>query len=180
MSIREVERRQRQREEAIPPSVQRAVSAVPQTPMFLLKVFVALLIGTALITAPLAAPALTSIISGIPSNEFTLATLVVAAPAAIPTFLRFKHLKERGIVDNYVTLDRWIKEYGFPPGRLLGPNIRAWTDQEIAEWFASRPTEAPEAIQQRRAKAANKAAATRAANKAAAACKKHEHTGGEA
>jgi predicted DNA-binding transcriptional regulator AlpA len=53
--------------------------------------------------------------------------------------LRFKNLKERGIVKNHTTLKRWQKERGFPCGRLLGPNIRAWTDDEIERWLASRP-----------------------------------------
>lgn len=45
--------------------------------------------------------------------------------------LRFKDLKERGIVSNRVTLSRRIKDQGFPPGFLLGPNSRAWTEDEI-------------------------------------------------
>ena len=45
--------------------------------------------------------------------------------------LRFKDLKERGIVNNRATLSRRIREHGFPPGFLLGPNSRAWTEDEI-------------------------------------------------
>ena len=45
--------------------------------------------------------------------------------------VRFKDLKERGIVSNRVTLQRRIKDQGFPPGFLLGPNSRAWTEDEI-------------------------------------------------
>ena len=45
--------------------------------------------------------------------------------------LRFKDLKELGIVDNRVTLARRIKDQGFPPGFPLGPNSRAWTQNEI-------------------------------------------------
>jgi hypothetical protein len=66
-----------------------------------------------------------------------------AAPAthiATPIMLRFNDLKARGVVNNWVTLLSWIEKQGFPPGRLLGPNTRAWTDQEVAEWIASRPT----------------------------------------
>jgi len=58
-----------------------------------------------------------------------------------PTLLRFADLKARGIVNNRMTLRRWIEREGFPPGRLLGPNSRCWIDQEIAEWIAARPTE---------------------------------------
>jgi predicted DNA-binding transcriptional regulator AlpA len=55
--------------------------------------------------------------------------------------LRFADLRERGIVMNWPTLQRWIREEGFPPGRLLGKNTRAWTEQEIADWIESRPAE---------------------------------------
>lgn len=53
--------------------------------------------------------------------------------------LRFADLKERGVVSNWVTLRRWIDREGFPPGLLLGPNSRAWSDAEISSWLASRP-----------------------------------------
>jgi hypothetical protein len=56
-----------------------------------------------------------------------------------PTMLRFRDLKARRIVENWVTLANWIEHEGFPPGRLLGPNTRAWTDDEIAQWIAERP-----------------------------------------
>ena len=42
--------------------------------------------------------------------------------------LRFADLKARGIVSNWVTLERWKRLYGFPPGRLIGPNTRAWEE----------------------------------------------------
>ena len=53
-------------------------------------------------------------------------------PAVLPdyrkdtlqTLLRFKHLQERGIVNNRVTLCRWKSLYGFPPGRMIGANTR--------------------------------------------------------
>ena len=53
--------------------------------------------------------------------------------------LRFSDLKERGIVQNWVTLQRWISGNDFPPGRKLGPNTRVWTESEIEEWITSRP-----------------------------------------
>jgi predicted DNA-binding transcriptional regulator AlpA len=59
-----------------------------------------------------------------------------------PTLLRFSDLKKRGIISNWPTLHRWIKFEGFPPGMLLGPNSRAWTDDEVAEWIAKRPSAA--------------------------------------
>jgi hypothetical protein len=57
-----------------------------------------------------------------------------------PTLLRFADLRTPGIVQNWPTLRRWIEFEGFPPGRKLGPNTRAWTDEEIANWIAERPT----------------------------------------
>jgi hypothetical protein len=38
------------------------------------------------------------------------------------TLLRYRDLKERGIVNNRVTLSRWIASEGFPAGVQLGPN----------------------------------------------------------
>ncbi|TIN38827.1 MAG: hypothetical protein E5Y10_24920 [Mesorhizobium sp.] len=55
------------------------------------------------------------------------------------TFLRFKDLKERGIVTNWPTLLDWIKVEGFPPGRYFGSNTRVWSSEEIDSWTASRP-----------------------------------------
>lgn len=55
------------------------------------------------------------------------------------TFLRFRDLKDRGLVFNWPTLLRWIEFEGFPPGRRLGPNTRAWTAEEVEAWVASRP-----------------------------------------
>ena len=49
-------------------------------------------------------------------------------------YLRFRDLVERQIVGNRVTLGRWIKNNGFPPGVKIGPNSRAWTDDEIVAW----------------------------------------------
>jgi hypothetical protein len=68
----------------------------------------------------------------------------------LPTFVRFRTLQARGIVDNYVTLTRWIEDCGFPPGRLLGPNCRAWTEEEVAAWLSSRPTDRKVLIEPRK------------------------------
>ena len=56
-------------------------------------------------------------------------------------YLRFADLVERGIVNNRTTLSRWIKNYGFPPGVLIGPNTRAWTDDEIEAWQEAKAAE---------------------------------------
>jgi hypothetical protein len=55
--------------------------------------------------------------------------------------LRFANLKANGIVSSWPQLRRLIELHGFPKGRLLSPNVRAWTGDEIDEWRASRPTE---------------------------------------
>jgi hypothetical protein len=39
-------------------------------------------------------------------------------------WLRFSDLKSRGIAASWPQLRRLIKKYGFPPGRMLSPNIR--------------------------------------------------------
>jgi predicted DNA-binding transcriptional regulator AlpA len=57
-----------------------------------------------------------------------------------PYLLRFRDLKDRGLVDSWATLSKWIRDLGFPRGILVGPNTRVWTDGEVAEWLASRPT----------------------------------------
>jgi hypothetical protein len=49
-------------------------------------------------------------------------------------YIRFHDLKDAGIVNNRTTLCRWIKAGHFPPGRLIGPNSRAWTIEEVANF----------------------------------------------
>ena len=70
-------------------------------------------------------------------------TVVSDAPSGRKSesrLLRVRDLKDRGIIYNWTTLHRWIANGQFPPGRYLGPNTRVWTEDEIAEWLASRPT----------------------------------------
>src|SRR5688572_27024539 len=52
---------------------------------------------------------------------------------------RFGDLKSRGIVNNWPTLYRWIEQQGFPPGRLIGPNSRAWNPQDVLSWIEAQP-----------------------------------------
>jgi predicted DNA-binding transcriptional regulator AlpA len=59
----------------------------------------------------------------------------------IPKQLRFSDLKQLGIVENRVTLGNWIRDHGFPVGRLTGPNTRTWDEPAVAKWLATRPTE---------------------------------------
>ena len=55
--------------------------------------------------------------------------------------LRFADLQERGIVNSWPQLKRLQDLHGFPLGRMLSPNIRAWDAAEIDKWFSSRPVE---------------------------------------
>jgi predicted DNA-binding transcriptional regulator AlpA len=56
--------------------------------------------------------------------------------------LRFRDLVSLGIVRNRVTLQTWIRERGFPPGKLMGPNSRSWSERDVEAWLASRPVRA--------------------------------------
>jgi hypothetical protein len=58
----------------------------------------------------------------------------------LPSLNRFRDLRNAGVVDNWQQLHRMIEYEGFPAGRLLSPNVRTWTTDEINEWYASRPT----------------------------------------
>jgi hypothetical protein len=55
-------------------------------------------------------------------------------------YLRFADLKARGIVGNWQTLQRWIREQGLPAGRMLGPNTRAWSEEEVEGAMAATLT----------------------------------------
>lgn len=55
--------------------------------------------------------------------------------------LRFADLKERQIAKSWPQLRRMVQNYGFPAGLLLGPNTRAWREDEIEDWLESRPTD---------------------------------------
>ena len=55
-----------------------------------------------------------------------------------PRILRFRDLKDAGIVNNRATLYRWIEDHGFPPGVLLGPNSRGWAEADVLTWLDSR------------------------------------------
>jgi predicted DNA-binding transcriptional regulator AlpA len=60
------------------------------------------------------------------------------------TLLRFRDIKECGIAASWSQLRNLIKKYGFPLGRMISPNVRAWHEAEIDSWLASRPTAGPE------------------------------------
>ena len=54
--------------------------------------------------------------------------------------LRYNDLVERGIVASRMTLWRLIREHDFPAGKLITPNARAWEEEEVSGWIASRPS----------------------------------------
>jgi len=53
-------------------------------------------------------------------------------------YLRYADLVERQIVSNRTTLQRWIRDYGFPAGVKLGPHTRAWPADQVEAWLESR------------------------------------------
>jgi hypothetical protein len=57
--------------------------------------------------------------------------------------VKFKILKQRGIVDNHTRLKELIEDQGFPPGFWTGPNTHVWWEDEIETWLETRPTERP-------------------------------------
>jgi predicted DNA-binding transcriptional regulator AlpA len=54
-------------------------------------------------------------------------------------FLRYKDLLEQGIFRSRMTMKRAVDRGDFPPGRLLSPNCRAWTEEERDEYIKNRP-----------------------------------------
>lgn len=58
------------------------------------------------------------------------------------TYLRYSDLKNRGLVKNRTQLQNMIHDYNFPPGRLLSPNVRVWTDEELDNYVDNCPVEA--------------------------------------
>ena len=55
-------------------------------------------------------------------------------------FYRFSDLVALGIIRNRVTLARWVRDRGFPPGRLIGPNTRVYDRGDVEAWLAARPS----------------------------------------
>jgi len=52
--------------------------------------------------------------------------------------VRYPDLVDRKIVNNRMTLARWIRSYGFPKPIRLGPNTIAWEASEIEAWLELR------------------------------------------
>ena len=86
--------------------------------------------------------------------------------------VRFKGLRERGVVNSWTSLKHLQNNEGFPAGFLLGPSTRVWFEDDIDTWLASRPSEQSHQTKERAAKAA--AAKREAAHAAANAAMKAE------
>jgi predicted DNA-binding transcriptional regulator AlpA len=71
--------------------------------------------------------------------------------------LRYADLEALGIVNNRVTLGNWIRDLGFPPGQLIGPNSRSWSEAEIRQWLDHRPS-APKSVPRSRGRPPRKQA----------------------
>ena len=52
--------------------------------------------------------------------------------------LRFPDLVALGVVRNRTCLYNWIRDRGFPRGILIGPNSRAWPEDEVQSWIAEQ------------------------------------------
>jgi hypothetical protein len=57
---------------------------------------------------------------------------------------RFGDLKAMGVVASWAQLARMIATCGFPPGKMLSPAVRTWTDEEITAYYKARPVAGPE------------------------------------
>jgi hypothetical protein len=54
-------------------------------------------------------------------------------------YVRFTDLVDARIVRNWATLQRLIREEGFPTGIMIGAHTRAWPLREVESWRARRP-----------------------------------------
>jgi predicted DNA-binding transcriptional regulator AlpA len=52
--------------------------------------------------------------------------------------LRFEDLREQRIVRSWTTLNDWVDNRGFPPGRMIG-RFRTWTEDEVMAWIERQP-----------------------------------------
>ena len=64
----------------------------------------------------------------------------IGAPR-LPSYVRFRDLRNAGIVDNWEQLRNLVADYHFPPGMLLSPNTRVWDIKDVRAWLASRPSD---------------------------------------
>lgn len=60
---------------------------------------------------------------------------------AIPLLVRFKNLRQAGIVSSWRELIHLIDTQRFPPGFMLSPNVRCWYAGEVEDWLRQRPSQ---------------------------------------
>jgi predicted DNA-binding transcriptional regulator AlpA len=84
----------------------------------------------------------------------------------VTRLLRYRDLEAAGIVNSWTALRYKIKHNGFPLGRYIGANSRAWTVDEVQQWLDALPTQNP-SPRKSGAEAAENARAVRAAKRIA-------------
>ena len=57
---------------------------------------------------------------------------------------KFADLKAQRVVDNWPTLTRWIREYGFPAPFRPTPGTTLFDLDEVEAWLESRRSKTPE------------------------------------
>jgi predicted DNA-binding transcriptional regulator AlpA len=62
------------------------------------------------------------------------------AARRLAVYVRYSDLAAVGIVRNWPTLLRLIREEGFPQGIMLGRNTRAWPLRDVETGLSMRPT----------------------------------------
>jgi predicted DNA-binding transcriptional regulator AlpA len=62
------------------------------------------------------------------------------AAKRLTIYVRFRDLVAAGVIRNWPTLLRLIREEGFPQGVMLGRNTRAWPLRDVEAWLSTRPT----------------------------------------
>ena len=73
--------------------------------------------------------------------------------------VRYRYLKERGIVNDRMALARAIDKYDFPKPIALGENTLTWQLSEVESWLKSRPQRTPKTGAKKRVSSATNAEA---------------------
>jgi hypothetical protein len=59
--------------------------------------------------------------------------------------LYYRDLVELDLIRNWTTLNRWIRDRGFPAGHMCGAR-RIWTEREVFGWIEAQPTKNPKML----------------------------------